>query len=186
MPARCGPARATRPLPQWIADLLAHGLIRPSFVPPPAISALRDLTRTRVALVQTRTQAKAGCTRCRGYQHQAEQCGGRSVRHQWPPHAGGLDRRRARRQHAGGAGLRKAPAQTAAAGSRSSASLRPIMPASSGALETIDLLDRQIAGSLSRLVCSWHRSRPRSRNSTASRAWTSPRHAISSRRRARI
>jgi transposase len=42
----------------WIAELLAHGLIRPSFVPPPAISALRDLTRTRVALVQTRTQAK--------------------------------------------------------------------------------------------------------------------------------
>src|ERR671926_415021 len=47
------PADAT-----WIAELLAHGLIRPSFVPPPAISALRDLTRTRVALVQTRTQAK--------------------------------------------------------------------------------------------------------------------------------
>ena len=43
---------------RWIAELLAHGLIRPSFVPPPAISALRDLTRTRVALVQTRSQAK--------------------------------------------------------------------------------------------------------------------------------
>src|SRR4030095_16493393 len=42
----------------WIAELLAHGLIRPSFIPPPAINALRDLTRTRVALVQTRTQAK--------------------------------------------------------------------------------------------------------------------------------
>src|SRR5262249_43178491 len=43
---------------RWIAELLGHGLIRPSFVPPPAISALRDLTRTRVALVQTRSQAK--------------------------------------------------------------------------------------------------------------------------------
>jgi len=43
---------------RWSAALLAHGLIRPSFVPPPAISALRDLTRTRVALVQTRAQAK--------------------------------------------------------------------------------------------------------------------------------
>lgn len=42
----------------WIAELLAHGLIRPSFIPPPAIQALRDLTRTRVSLVQTRTQAK--------------------------------------------------------------------------------------------------------------------------------
>jgi transposase len=42
----------------WIADLLAHGLIQPSFIPPPEIRALRDLTRTRVALIQTRTQAK--------------------------------------------------------------------------------------------------------------------------------
>jgi transposase len=43
---------------RWIADLLAHGLIRPSFIPPPPIAALRDLTRTRVALIQTRAQAK--------------------------------------------------------------------------------------------------------------------------------
>jgi transposase len=42
----------------WIAELLAHGLIRPSFVPPPDIGALRDVTRTRVALVQTRSQSK--------------------------------------------------------------------------------------------------------------------------------
>jgi transposase len=42
----------------WIAELLAHGLIRPSFVPPPEIRALRDVTRTRVALVQTRSQSK--------------------------------------------------------------------------------------------------------------------------------
>jgi transposase len=62
-----GNAREMRPRPgkktdpadaTWIAELLAHGLIRPSFIPPPAINALRDLTRTRVALVQTRTQAK--------------------------------------------------------------------------------------------------------------------------------
>jgi transposase len=32
--------------------------MRPSFIPPPAIQALRDLTRTRVALVRTRSQAK--------------------------------------------------------------------------------------------------------------------------------
>ena len=42
----------------WIAELLAHGLIRPSFVPPPDICALRDVTRTRVAMVQTRSQSK--------------------------------------------------------------------------------------------------------------------------------
>lgn len=37
----------------WMAELLAHGLIKPSFVPPPEMRALRDLTRTRVSLVQS-------------------------------------------------------------------------------------------------------------------------------------
>jgi transposase len=37
---------------QWIADLLAHGLIRGSFVPPAPIQELRDLTRTRKQLVR--------------------------------------------------------------------------------------------------------------------------------------
>lgn len=36
---------------EWIADLLAHGLLRASFVPPPAIRELRDWTRYRVKLV---------------------------------------------------------------------------------------------------------------------------------------
>ena len=40
----------------WIADLLAHGLIRSSFVPPPAIQQLRDLTRTRKQLVREVSQ----------------------------------------------------------------------------------------------------------------------------------
>jgi len=35
----------------WIADLLTHGLIRSSFVPPAPIQELRDLTRTRKQLV---------------------------------------------------------------------------------------------------------------------------------------
>jgi transposase len=36
----------------WIADLLAHGLIRGSFVPPTPVQELRDLTRTRTQLVR--------------------------------------------------------------------------------------------------------------------------------------
>jgi len=40
----------------WIADLLAHGLIRSSFVPPTAIQELRDLTRTRKQLVREVSQ----------------------------------------------------------------------------------------------------------------------------------
>jgi transposase len=35
----------------WISDLLAHGLIRGSFVPPSEIQELRDLTRSRKQLV---------------------------------------------------------------------------------------------------------------------------------------
>src|ERR1700730_17315653 len=40
----------------WIADLLAHGLIRSSFVPPAPIHELRDLTRTRKQLVRESAQ----------------------------------------------------------------------------------------------------------------------------------
>jgi transposase len=36
----------------WLADLLAHGLVRASFVPPAPIQHLRDLTRTRKQLVR--------------------------------------------------------------------------------------------------------------------------------------
>jgi transposase len=39
----------------WLAQLLAHGLLSPSFVPPPPIRALRDLTRYRKALINERT-----------------------------------------------------------------------------------------------------------------------------------
>src|SRR5512137_1318539 len=40
----------------WIADLLAHGLVRSSFVPPGPIQELRDLTRTRKQLVREISQ----------------------------------------------------------------------------------------------------------------------------------
>ena len=37
---------------EWIADLLQHGLLRASFVPPTPIRELRDLTRYRASLAQ--------------------------------------------------------------------------------------------------------------------------------------
>jgi transposase len=40
----------------WIADLLAHGLIRGSFVPPSQVQEMRDLTRTRKQLVREAAQ----------------------------------------------------------------------------------------------------------------------------------
>lgn len=41
----------------WICRLVEHGLVRPSFVPPPEIRRLRDMTRLRRALVEERTRA---------------------------------------------------------------------------------------------------------------------------------
>jgi transposase len=40
---------------EWIADLLCHGLLRSSFVPPPPIRELRDLSRYRRKLVESRS-----------------------------------------------------------------------------------------------------------------------------------
>jgi transposase len=40
----------------WLADLLAHGLVRSSFVPDRPTQELRDLTRTRKQLVRQRAQ----------------------------------------------------------------------------------------------------------------------------------
>jgi transposase len=43
---------------EWICDLVAHGLVRPSFVPPAPIRRLRDLTRRRSTLLAERTREK--------------------------------------------------------------------------------------------------------------------------------
>jgi len=54
---RPGKTTAKRDAP-WIAALLAPGVITPRCVPPPAMRALRALTRPRGVLGQTRTHAK--------------------------------------------------------------------------------------------------------------------------------
>jgi transposase len=41
---------------EWLAELLAHGLIRASFIPPAGIRALRDLTRHRKSLLRDRVK----------------------------------------------------------------------------------------------------------------------------------
>jgi transposase len=40
---------------QWLADLLRHGLLKPSFIPPLHIRELRELTRYRESLIRERT-----------------------------------------------------------------------------------------------------------------------------------
>ena len=41
---------------EWIGQLLEHGLVAPSFVPPPGIRRLRMLTRYREQLMGDRTR----------------------------------------------------------------------------------------------------------------------------------
>jgi transposase len=41
---------------EWIAQLLEHGLLRKSFIPPKPIRELRDLTRHRKTLIQERAR----------------------------------------------------------------------------------------------------------------------------------
>jgi transposase len=41
---------------EWIAELIEHGLVRPSFVPPEPIRQLRDLTRYRTEIIRERTR----------------------------------------------------------------------------------------------------------------------------------
>src|SRR5437588_8085550 len=46
---------------EWICDIVAYGLAHPSFVPPPPIRRLRDLTRRRTVLLAERTREKQRC-----------------------------------------------------------------------------------------------------------------------------
>jgi transposase len=41
---------------EWLLELMQHGLIRGSFIPPAEIRALRDLSRYRTSLIQERTR----------------------------------------------------------------------------------------------------------------------------------
>ena len=41
---------------EWLADVAAHGMVRPSFVPPPEIRELRELTRYRKTQVDARAK----------------------------------------------------------------------------------------------------------------------------------
>ena len=42
---------------EWLAELLRHGWLQPSFIPPLSVRILRDLTRQRKTLVQSRTRS---------------------------------------------------------------------------------------------------------------------------------
>ena len=49
---------------EWLADLLRHGLVQPSFIPPQSQRDLRDLTRERTNFVRQRATLVIGCRKC--------------------------------------------------------------------------------------------------------------------------
>ena len=56
---------------EWLADLLRHGLLKASFIPPQPIRELRELTRYRKTLVQERAEAGQSTAKALGgSQHQ--------------------------------------------------------------------------------------------------------------------
>ena len=65
----------------WLAELLEHGLLRSSFVPPPAIRELRDLTRYRKRLIQTHTAEQQRVQKTLGGRGHQARLGG--VRRLW-------------------------------------------------------------------------------------------------------
>src|SRR5215475_12622377 len=71
----------------WISDLLAHGLIRASFVPPQPIQEVRDLTRPRKQRDRAAHPAHPG--RARGSQYQAHVGHHRHLGYQWAAHLEG-------------------------------------------------------------------------------------------------
>ena len=74
----------------WLAQLAECGLLRGSFVPPPVITQLRDLTRYRRRLIEDRAKETQ---RPRGRRDQARLGGDRRVGQGQP-----ADARRARRR----------------------------------------------------------------------------------------
>ncbi len=57
---------------EWLADVAAHGMVRPSFVPPPEIRELRELTRYRKTQVDAPAERDPALGEgSQGCQHQA-------------------------------------------------------------------------------------------------------------------
>ena len=90
---------------EWLADVAAHGMVRPSFVPPPPIRELRELTRYR------KTQSDARAAEIQRLEKVLQDAGIKltSVASRGPDAVGagddrGADRRRGRRGEARGVG----------------------------------------------------------------------------------
>src|SRR5215204_7351132 len=84
---------------EWLADLIRHGLIKPSFVPPPPIRELRDLVRLRRSLAEALATEQNRTLKL--LEHQVGQRGQPGVWRLRPGDAEGADREH---RHAAGDG----------------------------------------------------------------------------------
>jgi transposase len=87
----------------WIAELLAHGLIRASLVPPEPIQEL-DLTRTRKQLMREVVQHKQRIHKVLEDATKIGLGGVGRARREWPTDVKGPHRGQERRQQVGGLG----------------------------------------------------------------------------------
>ena len=80
---------------EWIADLVRHGLIAKSYVPPRPLRELRELLRYRRKLVESQAAERNRLLKLPGdRQHQAGERRSRRLRRVWPRDAPGADRGR--------------------------------------------------------------------------------------------
>src|SRR5215216_58186 len=101
----------------WLCKLAERQLLRPSFVPPPAIRQLRDVARYRADLVAARTAEKQRVEQAAGGRPDQTLGGGqRHLRGLGAGHAGRAGRRRARPQGPRPAGPDPVARQTRPAG----------------------------------------------------------------------
>jgi transposase len=76
---------------RWLAGLLRHGLVQPSFIPPRDIRELRDLTRRRRTLMQQGASERNRVQKVLGRrQRENRQCINGRVRYVWTSDAGGF------------------------------------------------------------------------------------------------
>src|SRR3954470_18909220 len=104
MPITSRPCRTDVKDAEWTADLVRHGLVKPSFVPPPPIRDLRDLVRLRRSLSEALATEQNRTLKL--LEHQVGQRGQPGVRRVRPGDAEGADREH--RHAAGDGGLGEA------------------------------------------------------------------------------
>src|SRR4051794_3916853 len=110
MPITSRPCRTDVKDAEWTADLVRHGLVKPSFVPPPPIRDLRDLVRLRRSLAEALATEQNRTLKL--LEHQVGQQPG--VRRFRPSDAEGADREHRHAAEDGGPGQAEVAPQAGA------------------------------------------------------------------------